>query len=59
MQRHIRIDGDQHGPMALRLLAELCGDDPQKWTEAEEAARTALGDRAALWDGVAEGLVHS
>ncbi len=57
LQRHIRLDGDRHGPMALRLLAELCGDDPQKWSEAEEAARTALGDRVALWDAVAEALV--
>ena len=42
--------------MALQLLAGLCGDHPEKWAEAEEAARTALKARIALWDGVIEEL---
>ena len=57
MKRHIRLDGDCHGPMALRLLAKLCGEDPAKWAEAEEAARAALTARITLWDGVIEELV--
>ncbi len=52
MERHIEVDGDAHGPMALRMVAELCGDDPQKWHEATEAAVEALEARVALWDGV-------
>ena len=57
LQQHIRLDGDRHGPMALSLLAKLCGDDPEKWSEAEETARKALAARVALWDGVMEALV--
>ncbi len=56
MERHIEVDGEEHGPMALRMVAELCGDDVTKWQEAEEAAKTALRARIALWDGIAESL---
>jgi hypothetical protein len=52
LERHIEVDGEHHGPLAHRLLARLCGDDLQKWREAEQAARQALVARLALWDAV-------
>jgi hypothetical protein len=57
--RHIEVDGEDHGPMALRMISELCGDDARKWTEAAEAAETALRSRIALWDGIATSLKQS
>jgi hypothetical protein len=56
LDRHIEVDGEDHGPMALRMVSELCGDDPVKWREAYEAAETALRARIALWDGIAASL---
>ena len=56
MERHIEVDGEEHGPMALRMVAELCGDDTTKWQEAADAAETALRARIALWDGIADNL---
>jgi hypothetical protein len=56
LDRHIEVDGEDHGPMALRMIAELCGDEPRKWNEATEAAETALRARIALWDGIAASL---
>ncbi len=56
LQRHIRLDGDHHGRMALQLLTKLCAEDTAKWAEAEEAARAALNARIELWDGVVEAL---
>ena len=53
MERHIEVDGDEHGPMALRMVTQLCGEDPAKWREATEAATFALKARIALWDGIA------
>ena len=52
LELHIELDGDTHGPLALRMLELLCGDDEVKWNEAKEAALLALQARKKLWDGV-------
>jgi len=54
LERHILLDGGEHGAHAASLLSRLCGEDPRKWSEAEAAARSALSARRALWDGVLE-----
>ncbi|MCO4770720.1 MAG: DUF3050 domain-containing protein [Deltaproteobacteria bacterium] len=56
LERHIELDGDQHGPMAQRLLQDLCGDDDALWEEATASARDALRARVALWDGVLQSI---
>jgi hypothetical protein len=56
LERHIHADGEQHGPMAHRLVARLCGDHPGRTAEAEAAARAALQKRLALWDAIAAEL---
>ena len=52
LERHIELDGDDHGPMAMRLLDILCGSDPEAWKAAENAAVRALSARVALWDSI-------
>jgi hypothetical protein len=52
LERHIEVDGDSHGPMALRMLEDLCGEDERRWTEASQAARNALQARLKLWDAI-------
>ncbi len=56
LERHIELDGDDHGPAARRLLASCCGEDPEAWACATQAAQEALRARVALWDGILKGL---
>ncbi len=52
LERHIELDGDDHGPLSLRMVADLCGTDPKLWSEATQAAEDALRARLSLWDGI-------
>ncbi len=52
VERHIELDGDDHGPAGLRALAEMAGDDDAVWQTAMCAAESAMTARIALWDGV-------
>ena len=51
-QRHIELDGDEHGPLAANLMINLCGDDPANWQAATSAAVASLNARLRLWDGI-------
>lgn len=52
LERHIEVDGDEHGPLSLRMVADLCGGNPALWEEAAQAAEQAIQARLALWDGI-------
>ena len=53
-ERHIQLDADEHGPMAMQMIAELCQDDAQKWAAVEEISILALEKRIGLWDAIGE-----
>ncbi len=52
LDRHIEIDGEEHGPMSLRMVSGLCGSDPVKWQQAGDAAVKAIEARLTFWDEI-------
>lgn len=52
LERHIQVDSEEHTPMAMQMLADLCGDDDEKWRECVETVNTALAARSRLRDGI-------
>jgi hypothetical protein len=52
LARHIAVDSEEHTPMAMQMLADLCGDDTAKWDECAQTVTAALDARTQLWDGI-------
>lgn len=56
LARHIEVDGEEHTPMAMAMLADLCGDDRAKWDECGQTVVRALAARRDFWDGIVKAL---
>jgi len=57
-ERHIELDEDEHGPMALEMVTELAENDPEKWQEIEEVSIEALKRRIGLWNSIESIIVN-
>lgn len=49
LKRHIEVDGNDHGPMAEKMLKAVCEKDEQKWFYAYQMAKQAIHMRIKFW----------
>lgn len=52
LNRHIQLDGEEHGPIGEKMIAYLCGNNKNKWNEVEIIAKESIQLRIALWDTI-------
>jgi hypothetical protein len=53
LDRHIELDGEEHGEMGRQMVDLLCDGDPIRERQAVTAAVEALRSRHRLWDAIA------
>ena len=52
LHRHIELDANDHGPLASKLVKQLCKGQPSLEMAAMSAASSAISQRISLWDGI-------
>ena len=52
LDRHIDLDEDEHTPLALKMIKEICGDDEKKWRESIECGKNVMKSRIKFWDQI-------
>ena len=50
--RHVQVDAEEHSPMAMQMLADLCGDDETRWEQCAQTVNLALDARYRFWTGI-------
>ena len=58
LERHIQLDGEEHGPLAIQLLKDLCEGSARKHAASIEVAEQALMVRLKFWDAIQSKLLH-
>lgn len=49
LAKHIKDDGEDHGPMSRDMMVEVCRDDPIKWQQSTHVGKESLLQRYKLW----------
>ncbi len=52
LDRHIGLDEDEHTPLALKMIKEICGEDEIKWDECVECGKSVMRSRIKFWDNI-------
>ena len=52
LDRHIGLDEDEHTPLALKMIKEICGDDELKWRESIDCGKNIIRSRIKFWDQI-------
>ena len=56
LERHIQVDGEEHGPLSEQCLDVLCAGDQSRKEKAHHFGKQALVARQELWDATLQAL---
>lgn len=58
-ERHIQLDADEHGPLAMTMISELVDNDGDKLNEVKVIAKESLQKRIQLWDAIYDSIIKT
>jgi len=56
LKRHIELDGDEHGPAAIKIIQSLTKENQAAIQQLSCSALDAIDHRAILWDGMVKAI---
>ena len=56
IQRHIEIDGEEHGDLSVEILKHYCEENPAHFQKAKDTAVLTLNSRVQLWDNIVDNI---
>lgn len=56
LERHIELDGNEHGELSLQLISMLCGSSESAWERAAVSAKAAILARIEFYDQIELGI---
>jgi len=56
LKRHIELDGDEHGPAAIKIIKKLTKDNQAAMQQLSSSAVDAIDNRIILWDGMVQSM---
>lgn len=56
LNKHIELDGDLHGPMAIEMLRFCCNGVRKKHLEAEATQLFSIESRIRFWNGILDSI---
>ena len=59
LERHIELDGNEHGEAAESLVIGTAEESLDGWRIAKDAAIEALDERIRLWDSISKSILKS
>jgi hypothetical protein len=56
LDRHIELDGNEHGTLAQELVAKTCGASSDAWQKAAQWAQSSIQARIALYSDILDAM---
>lgn len=54
LKRHIELDGEEHGPAAIKIIKSLTKENQAAMQQLSSSAVDAIEQRITLWDGMVQ-----
>ncbi len=52
LERHVELDGEEHGPLSIQIVEDMCEGSVEKYNAAMKTAEKALAIRLSFWNDI-------
>ncbi len=57
LERHVELDGEEHGPLSIQIMEDMCEDSLEKYNSAMKVAEQSLSVRLNFWNDIHQAIM--